>query len=337
MVMSESDMMDFTDAEKYRYFIKSRFYDILIDAFEDGKDESYLLRNAIDYVCKLMQADAWSLLLTPENAVWTFYLWHPVYDKVDLVGIANEIYEKRAENITSLISGKRVSYITYPEHRSDWAQPTSGTKVWVGIKITYNEKVVAIVNIDYFERKRFLKKYLKVAQIAAVELERLLKYFTSITKIVAEGTLDALTGLYSRAKWEDDKDELFKAGGVIVFIDLDDFKMVNDTYGHIIGDETLRIIGKRINYAVKQGVDRVYRYGGDEFIIYLKRCGECKQVIERLKETIEKPIILDGCVVKIGMSYGKVKLSDFDNIDEAFKAADELMYESKKKKKKLSS
>jgi len=335
MVMSESDMMNFTDAEKYRYFIKSHFYDILIDAFENGKDESYLLRNAIDYICKLMQADAWSLLLTPENVPWTFYLWHPVYDKIDLVGVANEIYEKRSENIISLISGKRVSYITYPKHRSDWAQPIIGTKVWVGIKITYNEKVVAIVNIDYFERKKFLKKYLKVAQIAAVELERLLKYFTSISKVVAEGTLDALTGLYSRAKWENDKGELFKAGGVIVFIDLDDFKMVNDTYGHIIGDDTLRIIGKRINYAVKQGVDRVYRYGGDEFVIYLKRCGECKQVIERLKETIEKPIILDGCVVKVGMSYGKVKLSEFNSIDEAFKAADAMMYECKKKKKEL--
>ncbi|HOH53545.1 MAG TPA: GGDEF domain-containing protein [Fervidobacterium sp.] len=333
--MSESDMMNFTDAEKYRYFIKSHFYDILIDAFENGKDESYLLRNAIDYICKLMQADAWSLLLTPENVPWTFYLWHPVYDKIDLVGVANEIYEKRSENIISLISGKRVSYITYPKHRSDWAQPIIGTKVWVGIKITYNEKVVAIVNIDYFERKKFLKKYLKVAQIAAVELERLLKYFTSISKVVAEGTLDALTGLYSRAKWENDKGELFKAGGVIVFIDLDDFKMVNDTYGHIIGDDTLRIIGKRINYAVKQGVDRVYRYGGDEFVIYLKRCGECKQVIERLKETIEKPIILDGCVVKVGMSYGKVKLSEFNSIDEAFKAADAMMYECKKKKKEL--
>jgi len=335
MVMSESDMMNFTDAEKYRYFIKSHFYDILIDAFENGKDESYLLRNAIDYICKLMQADAWSLLLTPENVPWTFYLWHPVYDKIDLVGVANEIYEKRSENIISLISGKRVSYITYPKHRSDWAQPVIGTKVWVGIKITYNEKVVAVVNIDYFERKNFLKKYLRVAQIAAVELERLLRYFTSISKVVAEGTLDALTGLYSRAKWENDKGELFKAGGVIVFIDLDDFKMVNDTYGHIIGDDTLRIIGKRINYAVKQGVDRVYRYGGDEFVIYLKRCGECKQVIERLKETIEKPIILDGCVVKVGMSYGKVKLSEFNSIDEAFKAADAMMYECKKKKKEL--
>jgi len=335
MVMSESDLMNFTDAEKYRYFIKSHFYDILIDAFENGKDESYLLRNAIDYICKLMQADAWSLLLTPENASWTFYLWHPVYDKIDLVGVANEIYEKRSENITSLISGKRVSYITYPEHRSDWAQPVIGTKVWVGIKITYNEKVVAVVNIDYFERKKFLKKYLRVAQIAAVELERLLKYFTSISKVVAEGTLDALTGLYSRAKWENDKGELFKAGGVIVFIDLDDFKMVNDTYGHIIGDDTLRIIGKRINYAVKQGVDRVYRYGGDEFVVYLKRCGECKQVIERLKKTIEKPIILDGYSLKVGMSYGKVKLSEFNSIDEAFKAADAMMYECKKKKKEL--
>ena len=335
--MNELIEMSFTDAEKYKYFIKSHFYDILIDAFENGKDESYLLRNAIDYICKLMQADAWSLLLTPENVPWTFYLWHPVYDKIDLVGVANEIYEKRSENIISLISGKRVSYITYPKHRSDWAQPVIGTKVWVGIKITYNEKVVAVVNIDYFERKKFLKKYLRVAQIAAVELERLLRYFTSITKVVAEGTVDALTGLYSRAKWENDKDELFKAGGVIIFMDLDDFKMVNDTYGHIIGDETLRIIGKRMSYAVKQGVDRVYRYGGDEFVIYLRRCGECKQVIERLKETIEKPIILDGFTVKIGMSYGKVKLSDFDNIDEAFKAADEMMYESKKKKKKLSS
>jgi len=333
--VNELDEMSFTDAEKYKYFIKSHFYDMLIDAFENARDESYLLRNAIDYVCKLMQADAWSLLLTPENAPWTFYLWHPIYDKIDLVGVANEIYEKRAENITSLISGKRVSYITYPEHRSDWAQPITGTKVWVGIKITYNEKVVAVINIDYFERKKFLKKYLKVAQIAGIELERLLKYFTSITKVVAEGTIDALTELYSRAKWENDKEELFKAGGVIIFMDLDDFKQVNDTYGHIVGDNTLKIIGKRISYAIKQGVDRVYRYGGDEFVVYLKRCGECKQVIERLKETIEKPIILDGYSLKVGMSYGKVKLSEFNSIDEAFKAADAMMYESKKRKKKL--
>jgi len=333
--VNELDEMSFTDAEKYKYFIKSHFYDMLIDAFENARDESYLLRNAIDYVCKLMQADAWSLLLTPENAPWTFYLWHPIYDKIDLVGVANEIYEKRAENITSLISGKRVSYITYPEHRSDWAQPITGTKVWVGIKITYNEKVVAVINIDYFERKKFLKKYLKVAQIAGIELERLLKYFTSITKVVAEGTIDALTELYSRAKWENDKEELFKAGGVIIFMDLDDFKQVNDTYGHIVGDNTLKIIGKRISYAIKQGVDRVYRYGGDEFVVYLKRCGECKQVIERLKKTIEKPIILDGYSLKVGMSYGKVKLSEFNSIDEAFKAADAMMYECKKKKKEL--
>ncbi len=333
--MNELDEMSFTDAEKYKYFIKSHFYDMLIDAFENARDESYLLRNAIDYVCKLMQADAWSLLLTPENAPWTFYLWHPMYDKIDLVGVASEIYEKRAENITSLISGKRVSYITYLEHRSDWAQPMTGTKVWVGIKITYNEKVVAVINIDYFERKKFLKKYLKVAQIAGIELERLLKYFTSITKVVAEGTTDALTGLYSRAKWENDKEELFKAGGVIIFMDLDDFKQVNDTYGHIVGDDTLKIIGKRISYAIKQGVDRVYRYGGDEFVVYLKRCDECRQVIERLKGTIEKPIILDGYSLKVGMSYGKVKLSEFNSIDEAFKAADAMMYESKKRKKKL--
>lgn len=333
--MNELDEMSFTDAEKYKYFIKSHFYDMLIDAFENARDESYLLRNAIDYVCKLMQADAWSLLLTPENAQWTFYLWHPIYDKIDLVSVANEIYEKRAENITNLISGKRVSYITYPEHRPEWAQPITETKVWVGIKLTYNEKVVAVINIDYFERKKFLKKYLKVAQIAGIEMERLLKYFTNITKVVAEGTIDALTGLYSRAKWENDKEELFKAGGVIIFMDLDDFKQVNDTYGHIVGDNTLKIIGKRISYAIKQGVDRVYRYGGDEFVVYLKRCGECKQVIERLKKTIEKPIILDGYSLKVGMSYGKVKLSEFNSIDEAFKAADAMMYECKKKKKEL--
>ncbi|HCI28652.1 MAG TPA: hypothetical protein DE117_00480 [Fervidobacterium sp.] len=334
MKMDNTNKTSPQDVERnYIHLIKSCFYDILMDAFENGEDESYLLRSAINTVCNLMQADAWSFLLTPENSPWTFYLWHPVYDKVDLVSVASEIYEKRSENITSLISGRRISYLMYPERRSDWAEPILGTKVWVGIKITYNEKVVSVINIDYFERKKFLKKYLRIAQIAGSELERLLRYFTGITKIVAEGTFDALTGLYSRAKWEKDKEELFNAGGAIVFIDLDDFKEVNDNFGHVIGDETLRIIGKRLNNCVKQNMDKVYRYGGDEFIVYLKRCEDCALVIERLKKAIENPITLDGLPIRVTMSYGVVKLHDFQNIDEAFRSVDFMMYESKKKKR----
>ena len=122
----------------------------------------------------------------------------------------------------------------------------------------------------------------------------------------------------------------------VIFIDLDNFKSINDNMGHATGDSVLRIVSETIQLNIRK-IDIPVRYGGDEFVVYLKKCGECKQAIERLKKTIEKPIILGECTVKIGMSYGKVKLSDFDNIDEAFKAADELMYESKKKKKKLSS
>ena len=79
MVMSESDMVD--SPTLIQIFIKA-VYDIPIDAFEDGR-MSLSIEKCNHYVCKLMQADAWSLLLDTGECVLDFLSWHPVYDKID--------------------------------------------------------------------------------------------------------------------------------------------------------------------------------------------------------------------------------------------------------------
>lgn len=82
---------------------------------------------------------------------------------------------------------------------------------------------------------------------------------------------DALTDLYNREYFEQFTGDTLKKGNLssaaLIFIDVDDFKKVNDTLGHIVGDDVLRSIAKRLQGAFRQ-TDIIARYGGDEFVIF---------------------------------------------------------------------
>lgn len=145
---------------------------------------------------------------------------------------------------------------------------------------------------------------------------------------------DFLTGLPNRSKFMHDLTEAATAKQpcTIIMLDIDNFKHINDTYGHSIGDEALKAVAARLK-SLRTQLLTAYRFAGDEFIVILKSdnvkivdtaANQCLQVFQ-------KPFKLEGKVHHIGGSVGAASYpGDADDYEKLIECADEAMYSVKK-------
>jgi diguanylate cyclase (GGDEF)-like protein/PAS domain S-box-containing protein len=157
---------------------------------------------------------------------------------------------------------------------------------------------------------------------------------------------DALTGLMNRRGFVEALEGDYRrwladhTGGAILYLDIDHFKQINDTHGHDVGDELLRIFAGRLRTAVRAS-DKVARLGGDEFVITLTapdaaEIGE--RVAQKLLQIFERPIKLSVGAVKIGTSIGIAAFQPqpagsspgpLPTPDDLLKVADLALYDAK--------
>ncbi len=117
---------------------------------------------------------------------------------------------------------------------------------------------------------------------------------------------DYLTGLPNRALFADRLDHALRRPGVdlaLLFCDLDDFKSINDRFGHAAGDQLLREVAQRLVSCVRDG-DTVARLGGDEFAVLLENADLAEQVTDRINLSMLEPFDLNGNDVSVSMSLG---------------------------------
>lgn len=153
---------------------------------------------------------------------------------------------------------------------------------------------------------------------------------------------DGLTGLPNRALFRDRlaqtvgrrrtrRDESSSRSAVL-FLDLDDFKVINDTLGHKVGDELLIAVAERIAECIRPG-DTAARLGGDEFTVLLEQvrdAADARIVADRILERMAEPFVLDGHRVVVGGSIG-IAVSDdgATSSDDLIRNADTALYEAK--------
>jgi diguanylate cyclase (GGDEF)-like protein/PAS domain S-box-containing protein len=118
----------------------------------------------------------------------------------------------------------------------------------------------------------------------------------------------------------------------LLFIDLDNFKGVNDALGHLVGDQILREVARRLEGCVR-AADTVCRRGGDEFVILLaeiERVQDAAQVAEKVLSKLAEPHVIDGTAINVGASIGvSVYPHDGDDAVSLMRCADTAMYQSK--------
>jgi diguanylate cyclase (GGDEF)-like protein/PAS domain S-box-containing protein len=153
---------------------------------------------------------------------------------------------------------------------------------------------------------------------------------------------DSLTGIGNRTLFFQKLEEAIALAKrrrervAVLFIDLDDFKIVNDQYGHEVGDVVLCEVVQRIKMAVREA-DVLARIGGDEFVLILHDCESSKhaqQVAEKVLFNLERPIQVAGLTVTVGGSIGISMYPDNgDKTTDILKSADRAMYEVKQREK----
>lgn len=151
---------------------------------------------------------------------------------------------------------------------------------------------------------------------------------------------DELTGLPNRRLFEDRlkqailNSERHNKAIALLFLDLDRFKEINDTFGHAIGDQILQQVAGRLNAVIRRG-DTVCRYGGDEFIILLSELESPEGgdvVIGKIRQHLDTPYHLNGRDMKISMSIGIATYLAKDRAkDELIHLADLDMYQDKQR------
>lgn len=145
---------------------------------------------------------------------------------------------------------------------------------------------------------------------------------------------DALTGLLNRREFADLAEAELAEGQPslgLLFVDVDDFKEVNDTHGHAVGDEVIRAIAGRVAGC---GNDVLAgRFGGDEFLVLVRgiqRAGQLAQVARRIEQACSQPVTLAATNLTTTVSIGGALSRPGDNLDTLMVRADSALYESKR-------
>ena len=142
--------------------------------------------------------------------------------------------------------------------------------------------------------------------------ETIVRLKLEIEKLERESNIDPLTKVHNRRALIKDLHEVLNFGMDhdldvhLLFLDADDFKNINDSFGHIAGDKTLIYLAKLLQSSLRRGT-RVYRYGGEEFIIILNRTerDEAIKTVDRiLKETSESKLFYKGNNIHLTLSAG---------------------------------
>ncbi|MEG1859754.1 MAG: GGDEF domain-containing protein [Christensenellaceae bacterium] len=146
---------------------------------------------------------------------------------------------------------------------------------------------------------------------------------------------DALTGLYNRPAAEERINTHLNAAtsmpGTLLLIDIDDFKCVNDTYGHINGDYVLKFLATAMQDVFRSD-DVLARWGGDEFIVFMHNINDKVTITSRMERLRLKMLLFNSedITMPVTLSVGIAIAEKTTSMSELFKKADEILYQVKK-------
>ena len=148
---------------------------------------------------------------------------------------------------------------------------------------------------------------------------------------------DNLTGLLNPRSYKEKTEDLKKkkAPYCLIYMDLNDFKHVNDTYGHKAGDELLKIVSKRLANSIRDK-DHAYRVGGDEFVVVVDGAhdkGFFDNIITRIRDNVARDVVIGGgkTRLKVSISCGFARYpEDGKSFEEVAQKADDAMYYNKR-------
>jgi diguanylate cyclase (GGDEF)-like protein len=200
--------------------------------------------------------------------------------------------------------------------------------------------IVGCISLNSDQPNAFDAQDLQFFSVIGYQMAATLKHFQRFSSVKTMAIYDTLTNLYNRRSFEErlgtETQKSFYSGTPLslVMLDIDHFKRVNDTFGHIEGDKVLCEIASLLKNSLRK-IDTVARYGGEEFVLILPGAGleESMMIAERIRRLVEKTRVQVGQVqINLTVSLG---ISNFPihrprSKEELVKMADQALYDAKR-------
>ena len=200
-------------------------------------------------------------------------------------------------------------------------------------------KAIGSISVERLQKNIFSSSDIEMLKLLSENVSKVLGWMDVHQELSRSASRDGLTGLLnhktflSRFAKEIDRSNRFGHHLGLIFFDIDKFKSVNDSYGHLYGDYVLEEVSRIISKNVRS-IDIVGRYGGEEFSVLLVNTdiNECKPLAEKIvKKIAKKTYLKDGIAVNLTISAG---MSGFplhsDNLQSLIDKADKAMYQTKR-------
>ena len=263
----------------------------------------------------------------PEEALCTMHILQSTLD----INILIELFDNELRKISSH------SYLNY-KNSIEKINISLGElieeKLTFDLKIDNNSLGELVISRNSEFSKWEIHKINNLVSVLIQPLNNALIYRQAITN----ASTDPVTELNNRMLFnkvieqEIDFAQRYKQKLLLMMLDLDKFKKINDNYGHNTGDLLLNNIGKILTHLMRRS-DLVFRYGGDEFCIILRNTSldGASTLANRIrKEISEQKFDCNNIEIKTSISIGLVKLHEDDNSIKFIERADNLLYEAKK-------
>ena len=253
-------------------------------------------------------------------------------DDSRIVDANQSLADMLGRSLASLI-GIGIREITHPDDLR--AAATQRARLELGIADTYllDQRYLRSDGQFVWARTRVSVTEDDGVALAITHIEDVTDQRLAAERLLHAATHDGLTELPNRAALVERLDELLvdaSEGQIsVLFIDLDNFKMVNDSLGHGVGDELLRRIAGRLRRVMRDN-DRLARFGGDEFVVFVDGGVDPAVVAERLRRAVQQPLVIDEHELVVTASIGfAVNSGNNLTADDLLRDADAAMYRAK--------
>lgn len=215
---------------------------------------------------------------------------------------------------------------------------TSGPEVgsFLSVPLVVQQELIGVLNLSHPGNQAFTEDHLRLLTLIAAQAAAILQRVLMYEEMARLAITDELTGLYNRRHFlERMKDEVARAKRYgqpfsILFMDLDNFKRINDSFGHSLGDRILADLGKLLQSWARES-DMLARVGGEEFVAFLPMASpdHALAAAERLRVAVEGHSFprRKRLTVSVGVATYP---SDADSVELLLKQADQALYQAKK-------